>query len=434
MLVRVVLAIKEPPYRKRIARLLKDLDVQVDVLTGQELKWDALTRRNADLVIMGESLLPENLDEAFVTLSEAAYPPGIAILLDYDDLYRASSLRASGACGSIYYGLDDPTLGSQLGTVIDERCVLLQKTVTARRLSSRPHLSDFVSASPAMQAFVKMARQVSDSDVAILISGETGVGKERLARAMHEASPRRQGPFIAVNCGAIPETLMESELFGHEEGAYTGATRTRRGCFELAHRGTIFLDEIAEMPAHLQVKLLRVLQDFLVTPVGSEKTIPVDVRVMAATNKNIQEEMEEAAFRKDLFYRLSVIQLELPALRDRIEDIPILVNTFVEEIGARIGKRVAGIRPDAVEALCKYSWPGNIRELINVLERGILLCEGEELVPLDLPEEVRFASSLPGAEIKKPSQELIPSEWLELPLKEIRQRVVDQYEREYLTK
>jgi transcriptional regulator with PAS, ATPase and Fis domain len=413
---------------------LNKLDVQVDVATGKRLVWEDVTRQNCDLVICGESVVPDAVESAMAEVLSLPYSPGVAMVMDYDDLYRASTLRAAGLCATIFYGLDDALQLSELQTIVEERRELLEKTVAARRLGARPNLSDFVSHSVAMQQFVKMARQVASSDVTLLITGETGVGKERLARAVHEASPRSKGPFIAVNCGAIPENLIESELFGHEEGAFTGATRSRRGAFELAHRGTIFLDEIGEMAMHMQVKLLRVLQDFMVSPVGSEGAIPVDVRVMAATNKNVLEEIEEERFRKDLYYRLSVIKLPLPALRERPEDIPTLVDTLIAEIGMRIGKRVAGILPEAMDALCRYAFPGNIRELINILERGILLTESKELRLVDLPEEVRFGGGATAPQADGSVQGLVPDAWMSKPLKEVRQLVVDQVEREYLVK
>ena len=435
MLVRIVLAVREAPHRKRLQRLLKELDVQVDTPSGHRLVWEEVTRKNCDLVICGESLIPDDSERAMGEVLSLPYSPGIAVVMDYDDLHQASTFRAAGLCATVYYGLEDDWLLTELQTVIEERRELLEKTVSAHRVSDRPQLSDFVSSSAAMQHFIKLARQVASSDVALLIVGETGVGKERLARALHEAGARSDGPFVAVNCGAVPENLIESELFGHEVGAFTGATRARRGAFELAHRGTVFLDEVGEMSLQMQVKLLRVLQDFVVNPVGAEFGIPVDVRVMAATNRDIVEDMQFEKFRKDLFYRLSVVKLMLPPLRRRVEDIPMLVTSLIEEVGERIGKRVDGIEISAMDALCQYHWPGNIRELINVIERGILLCEADELSLLDLPEEIRLGVGMvSSAEQTCLQNGLMHDEWLEKPLKEIRRLVVDQVEREYLIK
>ena len=229
--------------------------------------------------------------------------------------------------------------------------------------------------------------------------------------------------------------MIESELFGHEEGAFTGATRSRRGCFEMAHRGTLFLDEIAEMPLNLQVKLLHVLQDLEIRPVGSEHTIQVDVRVMAATNRDILAEVTEKRFRRDLYYRVSVVKLELPPLRERVDDIPALVESFTDDLSKRLGQKIRNVSRKAMKALCAYSWPGNVRELINVIERAILLCEGHEITLKDLPEEISGTpvGQLPAAvRIGKTDDQAALEEWLSKPLKEVREWAIEQSERAYL--
>ena len=219
------------------------------------------------------------------------------------------------------------------------------------------------------QRFMETVQRVADSDAPLLVTGETGVGKERLARAIHGDSRRADGPFISVNCGAIPENLLESQLFGHERGAFTGAIRTQRGCFELAHGGTLFLDEISEMPFHLQVKLLHVLQDYEVAPVGSERKIPVDVRVIAATNRALDAAIQRGEFREDLYYRLAVFPLDVPPLRERITDVDPLVEHFLAAFGRADEKLPAATR----RRLREYAWPGNVRELRNVVERAHIL-------------------------------------------------------------
>jgi DNA-binding NtrC family response regulator len=299
----------------------------------------------------------------------------------------------------------------------------------------RAELADFISSSPAMQRFMKTVYRVVDSDAPLLINGETGVGKERLARAIHAASRRSDGPFISVNCGAIPENLLESQLFGHEKGAFTGASRAQRGCFELAHRGIVFLDEITELPFHLQVKLLHVLQDYAIRPVGSEATIDVDVRVIAASNKSIEHEVKERRFRHDLYYRLSVVTLTVPPLRERREDIPGLASAFIGELAVRVGRRIRGITGDALQRLSEYAWPGNVRELINVLERAVLLCEGAEVTSDDLPEEIRatVVSLSDGAAAgQTPAMASDVGPWLGKPLREGREAAAEQFERAYL--
>ena len=250
-----------------------------------------------------------------------------------------------------------------------------------------PRLDDFVSLSPSMQKLLALVERVVPSDVSLLILGETGVGKEHLARAIHGAGPRAGQAFIPVNCGAIPENLLESELFGHEAGAFTGATRQHRGMFALADKGTIFLDEIGEMPYHLQVKLLRALQSREIMPVGGEEVLEVDVRVMAASNRVLELEVKEGRFRRDLFYRLSVLPLTIPPLRERVEDIPLLAGRFLEHFGAAAGGPVALMDGDVTAAFVRHHWPGNIRELMNVVERAVLVTQGSSLSLEDLPEE-----------------------------------------------
>jgi formate hydrogenlyase transcriptional activator len=252
-----------------------------------------------------------------------------------------------------------------------------------------------VGSSPALQHTLRQARVVAPTDSTVLIYGETGTGKELLAGLVHELSRRRGGPFIRLNCAAIPEGLLESELFGHEKGAFTSAIAQRVGRFESAHRGTLFLDEIGDIPASLQPKLLRVLQEQEFERLGSTRTLRVDVRVIAATNRNLAKLVEEQAFRMDLFYRLSVFPITLPALRDRHEDIPCLVRHFVAKAAARMQRTIRAIPSEAMRAMTEYSWPGNVRELQNLIERAVILSEDGVLrVPrLDMAREAASAHS-----------------------------------------
>jgi two-component system response regulator GlrR len=227
------------------------------------------------------------------------------------------------------------------------------------------------------------ARMVAASGASVLIRGESGSGKEVLARAIHRASPRAKGPFVAINCGAIPEQLLESELFGHVKGAFTGAGNTRGGLFQAADGGTLFLDEIGDMPLALQVKLLRVLQERAVRPVGATRTVPVDVRLLSATHRDLDAAMAEGQFREDLYYRLDVVSLTLPKLEERREDIPLLAAYFVQQVAARYGKPIHGFAPDALEALATAAWPGNVRQLYNVVEQSCALT-ATPLIPLAL--------------------------------------------------
>ena len=237
--------------------------------------------------------------------------------------------------------------------------------------------------SSRMSELMAEARMVAASDASVLIRGESGSGKEVLARAIHRASPRAKGPFVAINCGAIPEQLLESELFGHVKGAFTGAGNARGGLFQAADGGTLFLDEIGDMPLALQVKLLRVLQERAVRPVGATRTVPVDVRLLSATHRDLDAAMAEGQFREDLYYRLDVVSLTLPKLEERREDIPLLAAYFVQQVATRYGKPIHGFAPDALEALATAAWPGNVRQLYNVVEQSCALT-ATPLIPLAL--------------------------------------------------
>ena len=252
---------------------------------------------------------------------------------------------------------------------------------------------EIIGASPAIQALLKMMDRVADSPSSVLIQGETGTGKELIARALHQKSRRASKPFIAVNCGAIPENLMESEFFNQEKGAFTGAASSKPGRFELADGGTLFLDEIGELPKPMQVKLLRVLQEQALERVGGVKTIRVDVRVLSATHQDLKLKIKEGSFREDLFYRLNTVTLKLPPLRDRKEDLPLLIDHLLHKYRDRLKRTVRGITPEARAVLTTYHYPGNIRELENVIERGVLLSQGDLLGLEDLPEELQEKSS-----------------------------------------
>jgi two-component system response regulator HydG len=236
-----------------------------------------------------------------------------------------------------------------------------------------------------MADLLETVAQVAMSEATVLITGESGTGKELIAGAVHFNSPRCEGPFVKINCSAITETLLESELFGHERGAFTGAERKKEGHFIQAHSGSLFLDEVSEMPLTMQVKLLRVIQERELTRVGGEKVLTVDVRVVAATNKNLSEQVAKGSFREDLYYRLNVIELEIPPLRKRQEDIPLLAQHFIQHFAEKNRKQIKGFTPGAMDALIRYQWPGNVRELMNAVERGVVLSRAEYLDIDDLP-------------------------------------------------
>jgi two-component system response regulator AtoC len=265
----------------------------------------------------------------------------------------------------------------------------LHKQIRAGGQEPETGLGDLVARSRQMLDLFRTVRKIAEFKTTVLIGGESGTGKELIARAIHRLSPRVEAPFIAVNCGAIPDTLLESELFGHRKGAFTDASRDRKGLFEEASGGTLFLDEIGELPMALQVKLLRVLQEGEIRRLGDSQDIKVDVRVVAATARDLSAEVGRGAFREDLFYRLNVFALHLPALRERREDIPLLVEHFLARMNARMGLAVMGTSAEAMRLLVEHDWPGNVRELENSIERAIVLCEGPQIEIDSLPEQLR---------------------------------------------
>ncbi len=248
--------------------------------------------------------------------------------------------------------------------------------------------TDFIGQAPVMRKVFDLIEKVAPSKASVSITGESGTGKEVVARSLHNLSPRREKPFVAINCASIPASLMESEIFGHERGAFTGADQRRSGVFELAHGGTLFLDELGEIPIELQAKLLRVLEEGRLRRLGGKVETEVDVRVVCATNRDLRQEIKNGNFREDLFFRLNVFQIALPPLRDRREDIPLLIQHFVEKFNGESGKRVRGVQTDALEVLQGYDWPGNIRELRNAVERAVILCDGELIGPDHLPPDM----------------------------------------------
>jgi len=282
---------------------------------------------------------------------------------------------------------------------LDHLEIVLQKALRSRRQSEELRLlkeqlvhqgsfEGLVGVSPPMQQVYELIRRLADSDTTVLIQGETGTGKELVARAMHNLNVRREKGFMAINCGALPESILESELFGHEKGAFTGAVKQKYGLIEQAEGGTLFLDEIEEMSSALQVKLLRAIQEREVLRVGGDRPIKVDFRLVAATNVDLRERMEEEAFRADLFYRLSVVTVDLPLLRDRPGDIPLLAEHFARLLAERSGKEVRGIAPEAMQVLQGYRWPGNVRELENAVEQAMVLSRGIRIEVGDLPKHL----------------------------------------------
>jgi len=426
----VALAMEERGLRKRLSELLARADVRVENLTtGEENWWERASNSDAAVVIVRRSQVSgEPAREAMGELAGRDGPSVLVVSDDQDPVDRAE-LLAAGAAAVIDTSAPIPEIRDALESVAN--AIAARGAARPETGGSRiePRLADFQSRSPAMQSFLEMVERIKGSDSTLLVVGETGVGKEHLARAIHAESPRRGGPFVAVNCGAIPEQLLESELFGHEKGAFTGATGKRAGRFRDAHKGSIFLDEIGDLPKHLQVKLLNVLQRHEVQSVGSDEAVPIDVRVMTATNKELEEEVERGNFREDLYFRLAVVPLRIPPLRERRGDLPELIGMFMRHFRDDLDREdLNGIEPDAMESLLRYQWPGNVRELINVIERAMLLCRGAAITRDDLPEPLGTLPPPTGSSDNLP----LPRDWDDRPFHDVKKEVLDRFERAYI--
>jgi DNA-binding NtrC family response regulator len=427
LLLHILTSIEKSELAEDLCKLLRQEDVIVEPVGEPEAFWEDVEKKTSDLLLVSREFVTSRALDRIGDLLESSDAPAVVVLTEYEDDKDRAELIAAGCEAVLNTGLPPEKLAEAIEAILDRRRGATTNVLSIPKPQDYAEIQDFVAKSDAMGSFVRVLPRVARSSSSILILGETGVGKERLAHVLHAESPRADGPFVAVHCGALPESLMESELFGHEQGAFTGATKARRGCFELAHQGTLFLDEIGEMPLHLQSKLLRVLENREIRRVGGEKSMVVDVRVIAATNRDLEAEVKAEKFRRDLYYRLNVVSLTIPPLRERIKDIPELVDSYITHLAPRIGCDVSGIADEALEALCEYSWPGNVRELINVLERAMLICEGTEIRLDDLP------ASISGREKMSIQGLAFPEEWLNKPLKESRNAALEHFERIYLT-
>ena len=432
MLVRALIIVDDAKLERRLDEILEPLETAVATAPQKAVLWDRVKAFPADLVVIARASLPDPIEGTIETIQALPERPEVIVVSQEENAAERARLLIAGCTAVLNLSLDNDTLRDAFNAFVTRHRQTSIERLQHELDAPQARLSDFESASATMQSFLRIVSRVVEPDSSLLIQGETGVGKERLARAIHAASPRGSSPFIPVILSAFPETLVEAELFGYEKGAFTGAISARRGCFELAHGGTIFLDEIGELPLHLQVKLLRVLQERMIQRLGSEELIHVNVRVMAATNRDLHDEMKSESFRQDLYYRLSVVTLDVPALRQHPEDIPKLAERYLADFRVRLNSRVVAITEEAMKALQRYSWPGNIRELINVVERSVLLCEGERITIDDLPRTIVPALPHRGdSESSSVLDVLFDGEWQSRPWKDVRSAVVSSCEQSY---
>ncbi|MFH2060142.1 MAG: sigma-54 dependent transcriptional regulator [Pseudomonadota bacterium] len=315
----------------------------------------------------------------------------IIIMTAHGDVEKAVDAMHKGAYTFIRKPFENQTLTAHIAKAISVSRIVQENRILREAIRTRFSFDNIIGKSKPMQELYEIIKKVAPSNASFLIEGESGTGKELIAKSIHYNSLRKDNPLIAVNCSAFAETLLESELFGHEKGAFTGASALKKGRFELADKGTLFLDEIGELPVSLQVKLLRVLQEKTIERVGGTESISVNFRLIAATNKDIEQEVKNGRFREDLYYRLNVVKAIIPPLRERPEDIPLLINHFIDKYTHDTGTAIGNceIKPEAVKLLCDYQWKGNVRELENVIERSVLLCSDNLIRVSDLPPQIR---------------------------------------------
>ena len=372
---------------------------------------DKVHRRPYDLVLMDVRMVKVSGLEALTEIK--AFNPAIPVIImtAYSSVETAVDALKKGAYDYLTKPLDFDELKLAIERAMDHSRLKEENRALKESLGTGFDTGDIIGRSQTMVTLLETVALVAPSEATVLITGESGTGKELVAGTIHVNSPRRAMPFIKVNCAAITEPLLESELFGHEKGSFTGADRRKEGRFRLAHKGSIFHDEIGEMSLAMQAKLLRVIQEKEIQRVGGEETLSVDVRVIAATNRDLRAEIDRGRFREDLYYRLNVVTLSVPPLRERREDIPLLAQHFLEGFAEKNRKKIKGFTPNAMDRLLRYDWPGNVRELMNAVERGVILCGAEYISELDFPLSVQ--ESLARVEDTAPPEVNVPLEEVE---------------------
>src|SRR5712692_3571507 len=414
---RILIVEDDEIFLRPLQRTLEVAGYDVVVTPSGEEALDALKGDDVDLVLTDKRL--PGMDGVELVRRVRAEHPDLAVIVmtAYGTIESAVEAVRLGAADYLVKPLESAELLIVVRHAIEFQELRAASRATLRKNQERFTLKNIVTQSDVMQEIFELLRSVADLDTTVLIHGETGVGKELLARSIHFSGLRHDKPFVAVNCAAIPTELFESELFGFRKGSFTSASESRRGHFQMANGGTLLLDEIGEMPFALQSKLLRVIEDKRVTPIGSDRALEVDVRCIATTNKDLQAEVEQGRFRRDLYYRLSVMPIRVPPLRERTGDIPLLAQYFLESSARRAKKSVRAIAPPAMQALCRYAWPGNVRELENVIERAVIVAKSETIADV----EAFLAGDTARSHVD-----------LSLAFRDAKARVVEEFERAYI--
>lgn len=412
---RILVVDDEVNIREALAALLESDGHRVNAAASSEQALEFLREDQFDVVISDLRMKGGSGLDLLRWIRESCPATEVIILTAYGTVEGAVEAMKLGAYDYVAKPVDRERLGLLIEKALEKQRLSQENRNLRRRLSVREEYSNIIGDCARIRAVFKVISEVAATNATVLISGESGTGKELVARAIHERSGRREHPFVSVNCGALPDTLMESELFGYEKGAFTGAVSSRIGRIELASRGTLFLDEVGDMSPKTQVDLLRFLQDRELRRLGGTKTITVDVRFIAATNRDLKEEIEQRRFREDLYYRLNVVPIAMPPLRERKEDIPLLLDSFLREFCSIYQKVPKTFSDQALAVLVQYAWPGNIRELRNLVERLVLLSRADLIGPADLPQQIRQADGEDHPEV------MIP---LDRPLREAEKTII----------
>jgi DNA-binding NtrC family response regulator len=416
---RVLIVEDDEVFLRPLRRALELGGFEVLTSGSGEDALDLGKREDVDLVLTDQRL-PGMDGVELVRRLKADHPEvAVVVMTAYGTIGAAVEATRLGAEDYLVKPFEPAEILLVLRRALEFQDLKVQSRRSLRRNEERFTLGNLIARSPRMLETLELLKQVAPLDTTVLVHGETGVGKELLARSLHFSGPRRDRPFVAVNCAAIPEELFESELFGHRRGAFTGAAETRRGHFQLANGGTLLLDEIGELPLGLQTKLLRAIEEKKIIPIGAERPVDIDVRFIATTNRDLREAVESGAFRRDLFYRLSVLPIRVPPLRERPEDVLPLAEHFLAESARRCKKTVRDFSPAARDALVRYPWPGNVRELENVVERAVIVARDEVVADV--------------APFLAATAEARPTVDLTLPFRDAKARVVEEFERAYVT-
>ncbi len=393
MSAKILLVDDEEILRENIALILRSEGFEVEEATNGEEAYEKYLDGKYDILI-SDIEMPKMKGIELLEKVSKIDPQLITIFITaYGSLETAIAALRLGASDYILKPIDFDELLVKLKRLLEFRKLIIENQTYRRELQRQYSFDRIIGKSPAMQKVFEMIKSVSQTNSSVLITGNSGTGKELVSRAIHYNGPRKDKPFVVVNCGAIPETLIESELFGHKKGSFTGAIKDKEGYFQAADGGTLFLDEISEMPLQSQVRLLRAIEQKEIIPVGASTPIPVDVRIISATNKDLYKEVEVGRFRRDLYYRLNVVEIHLPSLTERVEDIPLLVDFFLDKYRKEMNKNIKGVDAEAMKALMAYTWKGEVRELENVIERAVIFCNDEYITLKDLPSYIIHTSS-----------------------------------------